>query len=104
MINMTRGEEMTLEVKLDMEPEELERLTLIIVQGGRPVARKEMADAEPDTDEGCVYFVLTGTETALLRAGIPAFAQARCTLTGGALIKSEVEELCVMDTPGAEEV
>lgn len=104
MINMTRGEEMTLEVRLDMDPEEMESLTLTVVQGGRPFVRREMADAEPDADEGCVYFVLTGAETARLRAGIPAFAQARCTLPGGAVMKSGVEELCVMDTPGMEEV
>jgi hypothetical protein len=104
MINMTRGEEMTLEVKLDVEPEETESLTLIVVQGGRPVVRKEKADAEPDPDEGCVYFGLTGAETALLRAGIPAFVQARCTLPGGAVMKSAAEELCVMDTPGMKEV
>ena len=104
MINMTRGEEMTLEVRLDLEPEEPESLTLTVVQGGRPVVRKEKADAEPDTDEGCVYFGLTGAETALLRAGIPAFAQARCVLPGGSVMKSAVEELCVMDTPGMKEV
>ena len=104
MINMTRGEEMTLKVKLDMAPEEMESLTLTVVQGGRPVMRKEMADAEPNTDESCVYFVLMGAETAPLRAGIPAFAQASCTLPGGAVMKSTVEELCVMDTPGMEEV
>jgi hypothetical protein len=104
MINMTRGEEMTLEVRLDMEPEELESLTLTVVQGGRPVVRRKMADAEPNADEGCVYFILTGADTALLRAGIPAFVQARGTLPGGTVMKSAAEELCVMNTLGTEEV
>ena len=104
MMSLTRGEETTLEIKHDMDPEEMESLTLTIVQGGRLAVRKEMADAEPDTDEGCVYFCLTPTETALLRAGIPAFAQARCTLRGGTVLKSTAEEICVMDTLGMEEV
>ena len=89
MINMTRGEEMTLEVKLDMEPEEMESLTLTVVQGGRPFVRKEMADAEPDTDEGCVYFSLMGAETALLRAGIPAFAGRYVSQAEKAAVRAE---------------
>ncbi len=103
MINIPRGVEITVEVTLDMEPEELESLALIVVQGGRSVLRKEMADAEPDAYENCVYFTLAGAETALLRAGIPAFAQAQCAFPGGTMMQSTVEELCVTDTLGMEE-
>ena len=103
MMNLTRGETFTAEVTLDTAPEEMENLTLSIVQDGRTVVHREKTDAEQNEDGRSVSFRFTGAETAALRAGVPAFAQARGALRDGEVMKSAVEELCVLDTLGKED-
>lgn len=103
MINVTRGEELTVELALDVPSGQLESLTVNAVQGGVPVLRQEKADAKAGADERQVYFVFTGEETRRFRAGVPAFIQARGTLHGGIVTRSNVEELCVADVLGMGE-
>ena len=98
MMNMTRNEEFTLELSLDMDLEDLDKLALCVMQNGHTVLRREKEDALPDVVGKRVYFTFTGQETAALKAGDPAFAQARGALPGGAVIHSEVEEISVYDT------
>lgn len=97
MMNMTRGETFTLEVSLDMDAQALEGLSLRIVQNGRVVLRRELADAVIDTEKRLAVFAFDETETRALRAGDPAFAQARGRLRGGGAVHSGIEEICVID-------
>ena len=101
MMNLTRGEDFTVEVTLDMGVEEYESLELSIVQNEKRILLKGKADAEPAADGERVYFTFSSFETLHLWAGIPAFARARGTLPGGVVMSSEVEEICVLDPFGA---
>ena len=101
MMNLTRGEDFTIEVSLDTEPQELESLDVRVVQNGRCVMHRRKAAAVFDDDGACACFTFTGGATLRLRAGEPAFAQARSVSAGGAA-NSEVEEICVLDTLAAE--
>lgn len=100
MMNLTRGEEFTVELSLDADVDAFERLEVCIVQNGERVCGRKTEDAEPDTDGGRAYFTFTGAETMRLRPGIPAFARASGTLPNSTEMHSEVEEICVQDTFG----
>ena len=98
MMNLTRGEDFVIEVKLDTEPQELESLDVRVVQSGRCVLYRGKGDAV--FDGACACFAFPGSETLRLRAGEPAFGQARSVSADGAA-NSEVEEICVLDTLAA---
>lgn len=98
MMNLTRGEAFVIEVTLDTDPQTLESLEMCVVQNGRIVLSRGKSDAEFDDEGACFSF--TGDDTLRLRAGEPAFAQARSVCAGGAA-NSAAEEICVIDTLAA---
>ena len=101
MMNLTRGEDFTLELFLDGDPEEYDWLEINIVQDGERVFGRKKADAERSAHGQSAYFAFTGAETSRLRAGTPAFAQARGAFPDGPAMQRAVEEICVLDAFGA---
>ncbi len=100
MMNLTRGEDFELELFLDGDPDEYDWLEVNIVQDGERVFGRKKEDAERSAGGESVYFTFTGTETACLRAGTPAFGRARGACPDGAVMQSAVEEICVLDAFG----
>ncbi|MBR6839236.1 MAG: hypothetical protein IKM82_01450 [Oscillospiraceae bacterium] len=100
MMNLTRGEDFTLELFLDGDPDEYDWLEVNIVQDGERVFNRKKADAERSAGGQSAYFAFTGAETSRLRAGTPAFARARGAFPDGAVMQSAVEEICVLDAFG----
>jgi len=97
-MNLTRGEDFTIEIFFDLDMDALENFEVLVVQHGKTVICKEMAEAEIDRDEKCAYILLSGEETARLSSGEPAWAQTRGILTDGEVLHSEVEEINAVDT------
>ena len=98
MMNLTRGESFTIEIFFDLDMEELENFEVSVVQNGKTVICKGMAEAVIDRDEKCARMTLSGEETAKLHSGGPAWAQTRGILTDGETLLSEVEEISAVDT------
>lgn len=98
MMNLTRGESFTIEIFFDLDMEELESFEVSVVQNGKTVICKGMAEAVIDRDEKCAYMILSGEETARLSSGEPAWAQTRGVLVDGEILHSEVEEISAVDT------
>ena len=98
MMNLTRGENFTIEIFFDLDMEELENFEVSVVQNGKTVISKGMAEAVIDRNEKCAWMTLSGEETAKLHSGGPAWAQTRGILTDGETLLSEVEEISAVDT------
>ena len=98
MMNLTRGESFTIEIFFDLDMEELENFEVSVVQNGKTVISKGMAEAVIDRNEKCAWMTLSGEETAKLHSGGPAWAQTRGILTDGETLLSEVEEISAVDT------
>ena len=97
-MNLTRGESFTIEIFFDLDMEELENFEVSVVQNGKTVISKGMAEAVIDRNEKCAWMTLSGEETAKLHSGGPAWAQTRGILTDGETLLSEVEEISAVDT------